>query len=184
MAFRYYIFVIYLGGYDGFTKSQLKSCEFYDMHNDKWQYIADLNIQRSQSAACKLNDYEIFVFGGYNKEKGTLDSIEKYSIKENKWEVLNIKIPLPLRRFMVVKVAKNLALILGGITKSSKESQKVFKYDYEKDEIIELENLEKGGVIENEILFDNDDVLHIFLEHANGTSPHSHIKYYFDPKAP
>ena len=158
MAFRYYLFVIYLGGYDGFTKSQLKSCEFYDMHNDKWQYIADLNIQRSQSAACKLNDYEIFVFGGYNKEKGTL--------------------------FMVVKVAKNLALILGGITKSSKESQKVFKYDYEKDEIIEMENLEKGGVIENEILFDNDDVLHIFLEHANGTSPHSHIKYYFDPKAP
>ena len=33
---------------------------------------------------------------------------------------------------------------------------------YEKDEIIEMENLEKGGVIENEILFDNDDVLHIF----------------------
>ena len=25
-----------------------------------------------------------------------------------------------------------------------------------------MENLEKGGVIENEILFDNDDVLHIF----------------------
>ena len=46
-----------------------------------------------------------------------------------------------------------------------------------------MENLEKGGVIENEILVDNDDVLHIFLEHANGTSPHSHIKYYFDPKA-
>jgi len=69
-----------------------------------------------------LNDYEIFVFGGYNKEKGTLDSIEKYSIKENKWEILKIKIPLPLRRFMVVKVAKNLALILGGLTKYSKES--------------------------------------------------------------
>lgn len=69
-----------------------------------------------------MNDYEIFVFGGYNKEKGTLDSIEKYSIKENKWEILKIKIPLPLRRFMVVKVAKNLALILGGLTKYSKES--------------------------------------------------------------
>lgn len=69
-----------------------------------------------------MNDYEIFIFGGYNKEKGTLDSIEKYSIKENKWEILKIKIPLPLRRFMVVKVAKNLALILGGLTKYSKES--------------------------------------------------------------
>jgi N-acetylneuraminic acid mutarotase len=64
----------------------------------------------------------MFVFGGYNKEKGTLDTIEKYSIKENRWEVLKTKIPLPLRRFMVVKVAKNLALILGGLTKYSKES--------------------------------------------------------------
>ena len=46
-----------------------------------------------------------------------------------------------------------------------------------------MENLEKGGVIENEVLVDNDDNLHIFLEHANGTTPHSHIKYFFDPKA-
>ncbi len=46
-----------------------------------------------------------------------------------------------------------------------------------------MENLEKGGVIENEVLVDNEDYLHLFIEHANGTSPHSHIKYYFDPKA-
>jgi hypothetical protein len=40
-----------------------------------------------------------------------------------------------------------------------------------------------GGVIESEVLVDNDGWLHIFLENANGTSPHSHIKYYFDPEA-
>ncbi len=55
---------------------------------------------------------------------------------------------------MVVRVAKNMALILGGLTKYSKESQKVFKLDYEKLEMIEMENLEKGGVIENEVLVD------------------------------
>jgi len=33
-----------------------------------------------------------------------------------------MKIPLPLRRFMVVKVANNIGLILGGLTKYSKES--------------------------------------------------------------
>ena len=27
----------------------------------------------------------------------------------------------------------------------------------------------------------DDGSLHIFLEHANGTSPHSHIKYPYDP---
>ncbi len=70
-----------------------------------------------------MNDNEIYVFGGYNKEQGTLDSIEKYSIKENKFELLQTcKIPIPLRRFMVVRVQTNVVLILGGLTKFSKES--------------------------------------------------------------
>ena len=58
------------------------------MVNDRWSQIANLIMSRSQAAACRMNENEILVFGGYNKEGGTLDSIEKYSIKENKWEVL------------------------------------------------------------------------------------------------
>jgi len=58
-----------------------------------------------------------------------------------------LKLPIPLRRFMIIRVAKNQALILGGLTKSSKESQRVFKLDYENETFIELESLEKGGVI-------------------------------------
>jgi len=49
--------------------------------------------------------------------------------------------------------------------------------------MITMENLEKGGVIESEVLVDHSNFLHLFLEHSNGTSPPSHIKYYFDPKA-
>jgi hypothetical protein len=41
--------------------------------------------------------------------------------------------------------------------------------------------LEKGGVIENEVLVDGDGNLHIFIEAANGTSAHFHIKYPYDP---
>jgi len=59
----------------------------------------------------------------------------------------------------------------------------VFKLYYATKEITEIEPLEKGGVIENEVLVDNEDNLHIFIENANGTSPHAHIKYYYDPKA-
>eukprot|EP00825_Cyclidium_porcatum_P042238 TRINITY_DN5743_c0_g1_i1.p1 TRINITY_DN5743_c0_g1~~TRINITY_DN5743_c0_g1_i1.p1 ORF type:complete len:294 (+),score=49.22 TRINITY_DN5743_c0_g1_i1:198-1079(+) len=171
------------GGYDNNTKTQLKSCEYYDILGEKWCSIEDFNMPRSQAAACKVNDNEILLFGGYNKEHGTLDSIERYLIKENKWELLKIKLPLKLRRFMVVRVQKNVLLILGGLSVQSKESQRVFKFIYDKQEFIELESLEKGGVIENEILVDQDDNLHIFIEHANGTSAHSHIKYYYDPKA-
>lgn len=85
---------------------------------------------RSQCAACRINDNEILIFGGYSKEKGTLDSIERYLIHENRTEVIDLKLPIPLRRFMVVRVAKNEALILGGLTTFSAESQRVFKLNY------------------------------------------------------
>jgi len=61
-----------------------------------------------------------------------LSSIERYLIKQNKFEVLDIKIPIPLRRFKVARVAENIALILGGLTAMSKESQNVYKFDYAK----------------------------------------------------
>lgn len=62
----------------------------------------------------------MIVCGGYNKEKGTLDSIEKYNIAKDRFEILPIKLPIPLRRFMVIRVSKNQALVLGGLTVASK----------------------------------------------------------------
>ena len=63
-----------------------------------------MKIPRSQSAACKINDREILVCGGYNKEKGILDSIEKYNVADNRFEVVDLKMPIPLRRFTVVRI--------------------------------------------------------------------------------
>lgn len=60
------------------------------------------------------------VCGGYNKELGTLDTIERYVIGKDKFELLSLKLPIPLRRFMIVRVSNNKALILGGLTISSK----------------------------------------------------------------
>lgn len=174
---RVYVF----GGYECNLKAQLRSCEYFDTAASKWTPITSLKAARSQSAACRINDQHILVFGGYNKEGGTLDTIERYVIDENRFEGLSLRLPIPLRRFMVVRITKNVALVLGGLTKSSKESQRVFKLDYERMSFVELENLEKGGAIENEVLVDSDGSLHIFLEDASGTSPHSHIKYSYDP---
>lgn len=73
--------IIYtFGGYENIEKVQLKSCEYYNIQEDKW-YINEkvqLNIARSQSSCCLFEDNIIFIFGGYNKEMGTLNSIERY----------------------------------------------------------------------------------------------------------
>ena len=125
---RMYLF----GGYNDETKTQMSSCLMYDIHSEKWSEIASMKTARSFSSCCKINDNEILVIGGYNKDKGTLNSIEKYNLKSNTFEVLDLKLPLPLRRFMTAKVSKNVALVFGGITKESFESQRVFKLNYEK----------------------------------------------------
>jgi hypothetical protein len=41
-------------------------------------------VARSQSSCCLFDEKIIFIFGGYNKEAGTLSSIERYDIEIGK----------------------------------------------------------------------------------------------------
>lgn len=119
----YYNHKIYcIGGYDHQSKQQLSSAMCYDILNDKWYTLNDMKQPKSQAAACRINDLEIIVFGGYNKEEGTLDTIEKYLINENKWEKCSVRLPIKLRRFMAVRIKRNLAILIGGITMYAKEN--------------------------------------------------------------
>jgi hypothetical protein len=45
--------------------------------------------------------------------------------------MLEIKMPVPLRRFASVKIANSKILLLGGLTRLSKESDAVFCFDIE-----------------------------------------------------
>jgi hypothetical protein len=51
-AQKVYIF----GGYDGENKIQLRTCEYYDIVNGKWNPVSDMKSARSQSGACRIND--------------------------------------------------------------------------------------------------------------------------------
>ena len=92
MALRGRIYTF--GGYDAYEKMQLDSCEYYDIKQDRW-YNSPLqkpngNVEfklhqhRSQSSCCVFEDNVIFVFGGYNRDSGTLASIEKFDLQKKK----------------------------------------------------------------------------------------------------
>lgn len=121
------------GGYENIEKVQLKGCEYYSIAEDKWYLNEDvqLNVARSQSSCCLFEDNLIFIFGGYNKELGTLSSIERYDIAESKITLLDIKMTIPLRRFASCKISASKILLLGGITRLSKDSDAVFCFDIE-----------------------------------------------------
>lgn len=148
-----------------------------------------LNQARSQSSCCLFEDNIIFIFGGYNKQLGTLSSIERYDIDHKKVQLLQINMTIPLRRFGSCKISASKILLLGGITRLSKDSDAVFCFDIDpvesekpkdkskppvQDHVYSLENLDKtdkAGVIEWPIIIDSVGSLHLFVENASGTSP-------------
>jgi len=119
------------GGFDHVEKCQLKSCEVYSIDKDRWLNNDEVQLHeaRSQSSATLFDDNVIYIFGGYNKEGGTLSSIERYEISRKRIFKLDLQIPIPLRRFASTKISSSKILLLGGISRLNKDSDAVFCFD-------------------------------------------------------
>ena len=104
--------------------------------------------------------------------------------------LLDIKMTIPLRRFATCKISQTKILLLGGISRLSKDSDAVFCFDIEesggsgaKDKFVySLENLDKidkAGVIDYPVVIDSVGSLHLYVENASGTSPPYRTVYSF-----
>ena len=173
--------ILAIGGYDYSDKGQLSSIESYDINKDIWSMnvFPDLNIGRSQASALLFNDKKIFVFGGYNKNYGTLNSIEEIDINKKICNLIEMKLPIPLRRFASVKISENKVIIMGGITRLCKESDETYILNMDNYNQVKYNNLPKAGTIEHEVFFDEIGDMHLFYENKYGTSPPIHIIYFF-----
>lgn len=162
----YFEGIIYtFGGYDAYDKLQLNNCEYYDIAKDQWFNSPHDNAQgtvefklhkeRSQSSCCIFDESTIYVFGGYNRNDGTLSSIERFNIKTRKMELMELQMPSPLRRFQALKISTTKILLIGGLQRMSKESDAVFCFDLEKEFTIEqLDKIDRSGVIDYPIIID------------------------------
>lgn len=97
---------------------------------------------------------------------------------------------IPLRRFATCKISQSKILLLGGISRLSKDSDSVFCFDIEKvhsakdskEFVYSLENLDKidkAGVVDQPVIIDSVGSLHLFVENASGTSPPYRTVYSF-----
>ena len=82
------------GGFENVEKCQLKSCEVYSVEKDRWHGNDEVQLHeaRSQASACLFEDNVIFIFGGYNKEAGTLSTIERYEINKKRISPIDLKL--------------------------------------------------------------------------------------------
>lgn len=94
--------------------------------------------------------------------------------------MIDLKMPMPLRRFASAKISNSKILLLGGISRISKDSDTVFCFDIENSSdsngkhrysIENLDKIDKAGVIDCPVIIDSVGTLHLFIEKATGTSP-------------
>ena len=171
----YFIFAI--GGFDFKEKTQIGSIEIYEVEKDQWKtgVLKDLVIPRSQSSALLFNESNIYVFGGFNCNYGTLNSIEAINLESKENTLLELTIPVPLRRFSTLKINENKVVILGGLTTNTKNNNKTYVADFKENKIEEGKILTKGGILEQEIIFEEDGKIHLFFEKNFGIEPHEHV---------
>ena len=175
--------IIYtFGGYDIYDKLQLKSWEYFDVVSNTWHKneSVQLSMPRSQSSAWIYDENTIFIFGGFNKDSGTLSIIEKFEIKEKKIAPITLTMPTALRRFSSIKISASKILLIGGLERMNKESDAVYWFDLDVEYRIEkLDKIDRSGVVDYPIIVDTVGNLHLFIENAVGTSPPYNITYSF-----
>ena len=60
-----------------------------------------------------------------------MSSIERFDVQHNKITLLDIKMTIPLRRFATCKISSSKILLMGGISRLTKDSDSVFCFDIE-----------------------------------------------------
>ena len=166
-----------IGGYDFAEKNQTGSIEIYEVQTNEWKtgILKDLIVPRSQAGALLMNSTSIYVFGGYSKSLGTLNSIEHISIETKENKLIELVLPIPLRRFGLFPISENKAILLGGESKNSQKIDKTFIVDLNEKNVKEGLTLSRGGVLEHEIIFEDNGKVHLFFENNYGTAPPEHL---------
>ncbi len=115
--------VYIMGGHQGpehtYPKeSFLKRVDIYDQKTMKWSQGADMNLAK-HGFQMVAHEGSIYVFGGFayspdhNPGWKSLDTIERYDIATNTWEILSTKLPSPRSSNIAVKV-QDQVFLMGG----------------------------------------------------------------------
>jgi hypothetical protein len=154
------IFVI--GGND--AKNFYTACEKYDIQNDTWSRIADLNVARDSAASCIFNNKYIYVFSGRTKfdKKEITDTIEMYDIDMNIWRMVNLNAKSTWTACdlaMAHPIDSKTILIFGGFDKTQR-THECFQFNTETNLMERDSYLPKVGSFSNYV-FNYDNNLYV-----------------------
>lgn len=131
----------------GIGNDILDHCEKYSVDKDEWTILAPMTKEKLLVSACILNDQYIFSIGGFGYNFKSLNDIERYSIADNKWEVIKIigdQELSPRNSSFSFQVNLNEILIGGGSDDDLIELQDCYTFDTCKNTMNKVGDLPNG----------------------------------------
>ena len=113
--------------------------ERYSFDKMEWEQISNLNRKRIGAATCAMGENHIYVFGGRDDVDTFYDSVERYNIKLNLWNELNIRMPQKLCNLFAFRISEDNIILMGGLRIFDKESNDGQNENLLGDYIIESE---------------------------------------------
>ena len=76
-----------------------------------------MTLRRNGSSVVPFQKH-IFIFGGNEQDVGSLDTIEKYTIELDKWQICRLRLKDPIHDTISFNLGGNRVLIFGGNSNS------------------------------------------------------------------
>jgi Kelch motif len=109
-----------VGGYS-IKEGALAHVERFSLDTKEWSEIAPMSIKRISPGACSIGETHIYVFGGRSEGDEFFDSIERYNVELDLWNMLTVKLPRKLCNLFAFSFTANSQdniLVMGGLKKS------------------------------------------------------------------
>ena len=108
---------IIVSGSDVKFKGAAKSVEAYNIRDDRWEILPEMNFGRDTHGSCSFNDHVLYVFcGNRYPDERCFNIIERYDTRAGEpWQVIDPGDSLPIRGDCgVQQTGPNHILIFGG----------------------------------------------------------------------
>ena len=138
--------------------AKIKSCEYFNFNEKKWTLLPNLKNYRANATLCLINEYMIYILGGFNHENQIFEKGYEYldlRIEKNDWNFVNIFEDLCVCSMgAIVNNLKNEIILLGGF-----EEKKVYMNTSKKvylnnsGLISKIENQEKNVINKGVVFF-------------------------------
>lgn len=149
-----------IGGYHE-EQGVLSSCEKFCLQTYRFTRIRSLKQERLNWTSALIDSKYVYAFNGVGKH-GALDTIERYWIRLNFWEKLDIKTPFKMHNNFAWAVNSNDIILLGGIRNyrdgendKSEILPKVFVFKTKEMKVKELPKLSFNYKISN-VFYNNE----------------------------